>query len=32
MNRKWHKVHSQADFNWFEFRVFILLNWMPNQV
>ena len=29
--RMWHKVNFYAEFNGFEFRVFLLLDYLPNQ-
>ena len=30
-DRIWHKVNSLAEFHRFEFRVFLLLDWLPHQ-
>ena len=29
--RVWHKVSFQTEWSWFEFIVFLLLDWLPNQ-
>ena len=29
--RIWHKVNFKAEFNRFDFRVFLLLDWLPSQ-
>ena len=30
-NRMQHKVNFLMEYSWFEFRVFFLLDWLPNQ-
>ena len=30
-SRMWHYVNFQVEFNKFKFRVFFLLDWLPNQ-
>ena len=31
MSRMWHKVNFKAKQSLFEFKIFFLLNWEPNQ-
>ena len=31
MSKMWQKVHFPAEFNRFEFRVFLLQDWLSNQ-
>ena len=29
--KMWHKVYFQAEYSWFDFRLFFLLDWLLNQ-